>query len=104
MSMEHVELQSDASRCKETRKEILGSHFRGKAEKHFPVMITSYEIVIRDVKELKKIQWKFAIIDEGHRLKNMNCRLIRELKSICGSGWRQHLILGLGQICVMKSK
>ena len=24
--------------------------------------------------------WKCLIIDEGHRLKNMNCRLIRELK------------------------
>lgn len=60
---------------KDKRKEILGSYFRGKQEKHFPVMITSYEIVIRDIKELKKIQWKFVIIDEGHRLKNMNCRV-----------------------------
>ena len=48
-------------------------------------MITSYEIVIRDATALSKIGWKFIIIDEGHRLKNMNCRLIRELKRICGS-------------------
>ena len=79
---------------KETRKSIMGSYFRGKAEKHFPVMITSYEIVIRDMKELKKIPWKFAIIDEGHRLKNMNCRLIRELKSICGAGCNRLLLTG----------
>ena len=59
---------------KDTRKGILGKHFRGK-HSGFPVMITSYEIVIRDVKELKKINWKFVIIDEGHRLKNMNCRV-----------------------------
>ena len=79
---------------KDTRKEILGTHFRGKGEKHFPVMITSYEIVIRDVKELKKIGWKFVIIDEGHRLKNMNCRLIRELKVICGAGCNRLLLTG----------
>jgi SNF2 family DNA or RNA helicase len=30
---------------------------------------------------LQKLRWKYIIIDEGHRLKNMNCRLIRELKS-----------------------
>nr|XP_009939885.1 PREDICTED: lymphoid-specific helicase [Opisthocomus hoazin] len=24
--------------------------------------------------------WKYLIVDEGHRIKNMNCRLIRELK------------------------
>jgi len=73
---------------KEVRKGLISSHFRGKQDKHFPVMITSYEIVIRDAKELKKIPWKFVIIDEGHRLKNMNCRLIRELKMICGQANR----------------
>jgi len=50
------------------------------------VLITSFEIIIRDAKELRKLGWKFVIIDEGHRLKNMNCRLIKELKSICDHG------------------
>jgi len=78
---------------KDERKELRGAHWRGKNEKgaksdkaatgkRDPVMITSYEIVIRDVAELRKMNWKFIIIDEGHRLKNMNCRLIRELKTI----------------------
>lgn len=58
---------------KEDRKKLRGDHWRAK--KTSPVMITSYEIVIRDIAELRKIQWKFVIIDEGHRLKNMNCRL-----------------------------
>ncbi|KAL1528051.1 hypothetical protein AB1Y20_009417 [Prymnesium parvum] len=68
---------------KAERQLLLGQHFRNKGKTgSFPVMITSYEIVIRDIKELKKLAWKFVIIDEGHRLKNMNCRLIRELKQL----------------------
>jgi len=36
---------------------------------------------MRDRRFLKQIHWKYIIVDEGHRLKNMDCRLIRELKS-----------------------
>ena len=71
---------------KKEREDLRNKHWRGKqggkGGGDMPVMITSYEIVIRDIAQLRKIQWKFLIIDEGHRLKNMNCRLIRELKSI----------------------
>ena len=41
------------------------------------VVITSYEIVMRDRKHLQHHLWKYIIIDEGHRIKNLNCRLIR---------------------------
>ncbi|KAG7263430.1 hypothetical protein CRUP_015530, partial [Coryphaenoides rupestris] len=27
-----------------------------------------------------RFQWKYLIVDEGHRIKNLNCRLVRELK------------------------
>ncbi|KAJ3413204.1 hypothetical protein HDV05_008338 [Chytridiales sp. JEL 0842] len=47
----------------------------------FPIVVTSYEMVINDRKYLQKIRWKYIIVDEGHRLKNMNCRLIKELKT-----------------------
>ena len=71
---------------KKEREDLRNKHWRGKqggkGGGDMPVMITSYEIVIRDIAQLRKIMWKFLIIDEGHRLKNMNCRLIRELKSI----------------------
>jgi len=49
--------------------------------KSYPVVITSYEIVVRDRRHLQGIPWKYVIVDEGHRLKNLNCRLIRELKT-----------------------
>jgi ATP-dependent DNA helicase len=48
----------------------------------FPVVITTYEMIIRDTAELGMYKWGFIVVDEGHRLKNMECRLIRELKSL----------------------
>ncbi|XP_041865622.1 lymphoid-specific helicase [Melanotaenia boesemani] len=46
----------------------------------FPVVVTSFEISMIDRKFLQRFQWKYLIVDEGHRIKNMNCRLVRELK------------------------
>lgn len=45
----------------------------------FPVVVTSYEICMNDKKFLGNYQWRYIIVDEGHRLKNMNCKLIKEL-------------------------
>ncbi|XP_075390482.1 lymphoid-specific helicase [Tenrec ecaudatus] len=45
-----------------------------------PVVITSFEIAMRDRNALQHCYWKYLIVDEGHRIKNMKCRLIRELK------------------------
>lgn len=44
------------------------------------IVITSYEIILRDTDLIMSQNWKFLIVDEGHRLKNINCRLIKELK------------------------
>lgn len=42
-----------------------------------PVVITSYEMCIRDRTALQTFEWKYLIVDEGHRIKNTNCRLVR---------------------------
>uniref|UniRef100_A0A8P4KI34 Lymphoid-specific helicase n=1 Tax=Dicentrarchus labrax TaxID=13489 RepID=A0A8P4KI34_DICLA len=47
-----------------------------------PVVITSFEISMIDRKFLQRFQWKYLIVDEGHRIKNLNCRLVRELKML----------------------
>lgn len=52
-----------------------------KMGKDFPIICTSYELIMNDRKHLQKYAWKFIIIDEGHRIKNLNCKLVRELKS-----------------------
>ena len=41
------------------------------------VVVTSYEICMRDQKYLQDRNWKFLVVDEGHRIKNLNCKLIR---------------------------
>ncbi|CAN9500135.1 unnamed protein product [Ophioblennius macclurei] len=47
-----------------------------------PVVLTSFEISMIDRKYLQRYQWKYLIVDEGHRIKNLNCRLVRELKTL----------------------
>ena len=49
---------------------------------NFPVIVTSYEVVMADRKFLSKYNFKYLVVDEGHRLKNFDCKLIRELKYI----------------------
>lgn len=43
----------------------------------FPVVVTSYEICMRDQRSLYSLAWKYIIVDEGHRIKNLNCKLIK---------------------------
>jgi len=66
---------------KQERENIRRKHFKNPGSKDFPVICTSYEICMNDRKFLGNYGWKFIIIDEGHRIKNLNCRLIRELQS-----------------------
>ncbi|KAL2865337.1 putative SNF2 family helicase/ATPase PasG [Aspergillus lucknowensis] len=56
-------------------------NMRNQKDADFPVVCTSYEICMNDRKFLAQYQWRYIIVDEGHRLKNMNCRLIKELLS-----------------------
>lgn len=42
-----------------------------------PVYVTSYEICMNDFLHLADKNWKLLIVDEGHRIKNLNCKLIR---------------------------
>ncbi|KIK97821.1 hypothetical protein PAXRUDRAFT_824545 [Paxillus rubicundulus Ve08.2h10] len=52
----------------------------------FPVVVTTYEIIIRDRPDLAKYNWGYIVVDEGHRLKNLNCRLIQEIKKYPSAG------------------
>ena len=80
------------------RADIRRERLRNEQDENFPIVCTSYEICMNDRKFLSQYNWKFIIIvshstyfhekkvwlipaqDEGHRLKNLNCRLIKELK------------------------
>ncbi|XP_071859810.1 ATP-dependent helicase brm-like [Bombus fervidus] len=47
----------------------------------FNVLLTTYEYVIKDKAVLAKLQWKYMIIDEGHRMKNHHCKLTQVLNT-----------------------
>lgn len=67
---------------KEERQALRATELRSPNTRDFPVVVSSYEIVIADRKFLQRYHWKYLVVDEGHRLKNFNCRLIRELRQI----------------------
>ncbi|XP_042238022.1 chromodomain-helicase-DNA-binding protein 7-like isoform X2 [Homarus americanus] len=46
----------------------------------FNVLITTFEVIISDCLDLKEIHWRCCIIDEAHRLKNRNCKLLEGLR------------------------
>ncbi|KAI0394380.1 SNF2 family N-terminal domain-containing protein [Xylariaceae sp. FL0594] len=60
--------------------EIMTHYAKGKPTAKFPVVCTSYEMVLRDRAFLTKIDWAFIVVDEGHRMKNAEAKLFRELQ------------------------
>jgi len=48
----------------------------------FPIIISSFEICMIDRPHLEHYEWTYMVLDEGHRIKNRDCRLVKELKKI----------------------
>ncbi|XP_050361497.1 chromodomain-helicase-DNA-binding protein 7 isoform X2 [Nymphalis io] len=48
----------------------------------FNVLITTFEIIVTDFQELKSFNWRLCVIDEAHRLKNRNCKLLEGLRQL----------------------
>ncbi|KAI9222976.1 SNF2 family N-terminal domain-containing protein [Blastocladiella britannica] len=44
------------------------------------VLLTSFEMILKDETELKAIKWAYLAVDEAHRLKNANSQLYEVLK------------------------
>ena len=58
-------------------------HYKQRRQKDFPVIVTSYEVAIRDQSKLEKLtEFTYLIVDEGHRLKNHRCTLLSSLKRL----------------------
>ncbi|KAL5715233.1 ATP-dependent DNA helicase ddm1 [Ranunculus cassubicifolius] len=63
------------------REAIRKKHMPRKIGPDFPIVVTSYEVAMNDARKyLKHYSWTYVVIDEGHRLKNSKCKLLRELK------------------------
>ncbi|EGN97722.1 hypothetical protein SERLA73DRAFT_184544 [Serpula lacrymans var. lacrymans S7.3] len=65
--------------------EDVGSTTR-QTEVTFPVVITTYEMIIRDRIHLGNYKWGYIVVDEGHRLKNLDCKLMKEIKKYSSAG------------------
>ncbi|GMF22877.1 unnamed protein product [[Candida] boidinii] len=52
---------------KEERADIIQNQLM---QAKFDVVITSYEMVIREKSKLSKFRWEYIVIDEAHRIKN----------------------------------
>ncbi|PNP58941.1 hypothetical protein THARTR1_01189 [Trichoderma harzianum] len=61
-------------------KKIMSHLKSGRPTNKFPVVCTSYEMVINDHHNLSRIKWEFIIIDEGHRMKNADAKLFQQLR------------------------
>ncbi|XP_011025768.1 PREDICTED: ATP-dependent DNA helicase DDM1-like [Populus euphratica] len=69
---------------KKQRDEIRRKHMPRSIGPKFPIIVTSYEIALSDAKKhLRHYPWKYLVVDEGHRLKNSKCKLLKELKHLC---------------------
>jgi ATP-dependent DNA helicase len=68
---------------KQEREELRKKHLSISQQKtmNFPIVITSFELCIVDRPFLEKYVWQYIILDEGHRIKNRNCKLLKDLKS-----------------------
>ncbi|KAL0431247.1 UNVERIFIED_CONTAM: ATP-dependent DNA helicase DDM1 [Sesamum radiatum] len=66
---------------KKDRDEIIRKHMPRTVGPRFPIVITSYEIAISDARrQFRHYSWKYLVVDEGHRLKNSKCKLVKQLK------------------------
>lgn len=48
----------------------------------FNVLLTTYEIVMKDWGVLGEIKWKGCVMDEAHRMRNNNCKFIQFISGI----------------------
>ncbi|KAI0668688.1 SNF2 family N-terminal domain-containing protein [Trametes maxima] len=55
---------------------------------NFQVVLTTYEYIIKDRIHLSRIKWLYVIIDEGHRMKNTQSKLVQTLTQYYHSRYR----------------
>ncbi|KAL5987053.1 hypothetical protein ACLOJK_041049 [Asimina triloba] len=68
--------------ARKERKEIMQKSMPMEVGPNFPLIVTSYEVAMNDSRALANYKWKYVVVDEGHRLKNTHCKLLRELKRL----------------------
>ncbi|CAA7261700.1 unnamed protein product [Cyclocybe aegerita] len=64
-------------------REVIRTYEFGQSNKKLKmnVLLTTYELTLRDAKELGDIKWQALAVDEAHRLKNSESQLYEALRS-----------------------
>ena len=52
----------------------------------FDILITSYEVCMREKSTLKKFSWEYTVIDEAHRIKNVDSLLSQIIRTFVSRG------------------
>ncbi|RLN81473.1 hypothetical protein BBO99_00003671 [Phytophthora kernoviae] len=70
-------------------------HFASEAHRRrgiykFNVMVTSYQTLMMDAEHLENIHWRYIVIDEAHKLKNREAKLLQVLH---GFTWDSCLLM-----------
>lgn len=76
---------SSTSRQMLTDYEVFYKTESGKQIKEitkFNVLITTFEMIVTDYQDLKNYNFRVCVIDEAHRLKNRNCKLLEGLRTL----------------------
>ncbi|KAI0641156.1 SNF2 family N-terminal domain-containing protein [Trametes meyenii] len=68
-----------------TQRKVLQTDLRTS---NFQVVLTTYEYIIKDRIHLSRIKWLYVIIDEGHRMKNTQSKLVQTLTQYYHSRYR----------------
>ncbi|KAI0353138.1 hypothetical protein OH77DRAFT_1458548 [Trametes cingulata] len=68
-----------------TQRKVLQTDLRTT---NFQVVLTTYEYIIKDRVHLSRIKWLYIIIDEGHRMKNTQSKLVQTLTQYYHSRYR----------------
>jgi hypothetical protein len=77
-------------------------YYKGRSRRllKFHCLVTTYDDLVRDYEELAEVPWRVVIVDEAHRLKNVNSKLLDCTRTVTMKGQNaygyQHRILMTG--------
>ena len=77
-------------------------YYKGRSRRclKFHLLITTYDDLIRDYEELAEIPWRVVVVDEAHRLRQLNSKLTECMRMVVQKGLSaygyQHRVLMTG--------
>lgn len=77
-------------------------YYQGRSRRllKFHLLLTTYDDLIKDYEELAEVPWRVVVVDEAHRLRNTNSKLLECMRAVTAKGLSaygyQHRILMTG--------